>query len=387
MSTPFRPDPYRELIETLDAHALGVAKVDALLEMLRVLFTEDEASIAAHLRPKPEPFLAIAERARMPASVLLPKLESMANKGLLFATRKGPDRYYALQPLWPGIIEFALIALMRGGTSDREKRLAETHERYFAHGGAHQIFQTPTQYARVVPVQRAISDERTILRYEDVSALIGEHKDFAITTCYCRHQTELLERGCGKPKDVCTLYGPFARYLVERGIGRKASADDMRRVLDRCEEVGLVHISDNVQERVNFICNCCGCCCVWLKGITHLKIHDAVRFSRYYTLQDRDACTDCGECVDRCQVGAIHETEQGVTQTTSACIGCGLCLSACTSEALSFLPRETFREPPRDLTELRAEIIKERNWKVVRGSPAAGSAVSPGQPEHLGGEP
>ena len=43
----------------------------------------------------------------------------------------------------------------------------------------------------------------------------------------------------------------------------------MLAALDRAEQAGLVHLTDNVQDKVNFICNCCGCCCGFLGTVTN----------------------------------------------------------------------------------------------------------------------
>ena len=42
-------------------------------------------------------------------------------------------------------------------------------------------------------------------------------------------------------------------------------------ILEQSEEVGLVHTVSNVMEGVGYVCNCCGCCCGILRGITEYR--------------------------------------------------------------------------------------------------------------------
>ena len=71
------------------------------------------------------------------------------------------------------------------------------------------------------------------------------------------------------------------------------------------EQVGLVHTVSNVTEGVGYVCNCCGCCCGILRGITEWGIADSVAYANYYAVIEPEFCADCGTCIERCQVGAI----------------------------------------------------------------------------------
>ncbi len=50
-----------------------------------------------------------------------------------------------------------------------------------------------------------------------------------------------------------------------RGHGMDAegrpSGKEALALLERSEQIGLVHTVSNVMEGVGYICNCCGCCC------------------------------------------------------------------------------------------------------------------------------
>ena len=77
--------------------------------------------------------------------------------------------------------------------------------------------------------------------------------------------------------------------------------------LRRSDEAGLVHTSNNSQDRANVICNCCPCCCTVLRGRTELNHPHAFEPSRFEAKVDDAACTGCGVCAEeRCPVKAIE---------------------------------------------------------------------------------
>jgi len=346
-----------DLADKLNLHTLGVAKTPELKKMLQMFFAEDEIRIALIMNSCPEQFESIVERAKLPLDLLSSILERMSNKGLVYSGIREGRKYYALNPFFPGMVE---ITLMKGDTTDREKNISLIFDKYYAQGGGQQIFPTPTRYSRVIPVQEEIKNNYNILPYEDVTQIIREHRNFAIATCYCRHQAELLGHSCGKPKNVCLNFGPFGRYLVERGFGKRATADDMYRALDESEEAGLVHVCDNIKERVNFICNCCGCCCVFLRGITQLHISGAVKPSRYQARIDKQTCSICRNCIDVCPVKALNLDNEGISQNAYICVGCGLCKRVCPTNSILMILREPHMDPPNTLKELQSIIMNER---------------------------
>jgi ferredoxin len=104
-----------------------------------------------------------------------------------------------------------------------------------------------------------------------------------------------------------------------------------------------------------------------LRGYTEWQIETAV-VRNYRVALDAAACSGCGRCEERCQVGAIAMTgERGgvtgeraderagvhdarVTLRSERCIGCGLCVTTCPESALQLerLPQPDITLPPRD---------------------------------------
>jgi ferredoxin len=348
---------YRKLMRKMDDFPAGAPPSENLLEILKLVFNPEEAELALDLSLSPEPLPSLADKTGREEGELAEMLEGMADKGLVYCKEKEGVRYYNLLPLVPGIFE---MQFMKGEKNPTKRRIAELFDLYYHEGWGEKAFTSRTALARVLMVEEQIPAGGEILPYEKVSEYIKDSTYMALTTCFCRHQAELLERSCGAPKDVCMCFGPFAEFLVERGFARRASRAEMLDALNRAEKAGLVHVSDNIQEKINFICNCCGCCCGFLGTITKLNLPGAVAASRYLARADGDRCDGCGVCVDVCQVKAVTLEEEAAAVDAGRCIGCGLCVSNCPAGAMEVILREDWKPPARDLAELGVAVLKER---------------------------
>ena len=107
-------DVYGELREVLHKNAIGAPKSDAFDEILRLLFTPQEAAVARKMTFAPMSAQQIADATGMPSEEIANICESMAKKGVLFSRDKKGVTGYALLPTVPGLFEFPL---MRGITS------------------------------------------------------------------------------------------------------------------------------------------------------------------------------------------------------------------------------------------------------------------------------
>lgn len=347
---------YDRLIDKLNQFPAGAPKTEKFLDLLKTLFTEDEARVGTNLPIFPTPLPAIAESMGRDEADLNNILEGMADKGLVYHRVQDGHDCYSLFPLVPGIFE---LQFMKGEVNEKTKRLAHLFDEMWYTGWGDDLFASKTQMARVIVMEKEIPSGVEVFPYEKVSNFIDEAEYLSLSVCYCRHEKELLEKSCGRAKDVCMQFGPFARYVVERGFGRKITKEEAYKVLDRAEEEGLVHLSDNSQKRINFICNCCGCCCGLLAGITKLNKPQSVATSHFVVDIDADTCAACGACVDRCHFGALTVNETAELDPEK-CLGCGLCNIACPTESMSMKRREELHEPQRNFRELMTAILQEK---------------------------
>ncbi len=358
-------DGYDALMNLLDKFPTGAPPTQNLRRILEIILTEQEAAIAARLTPHPfrEKLSKICERTGYTPEQAKPLLESAADKGVVYAEVREGEPHYSVMPLVPGIFE---LQFMKGLYDNKSKELARLFNDYYFEGWGRESFAVSEPFARTIVIDREVPAGQEVQPYEKAKDLILGHKNKALTTCFCRHEHELIGDSCGRPKDVCMVLGPFVNYAVERGFARRASDDEMIDALERAEQAGCVHLSDNIENKINFICNCCGCCCGILGTITKLNIPTAVAHSSFVAEYDEDACIDCGDCVERCQVKALFMSDEDtLVFDQDRCIGCGLCVAACEQSALSLQkrPPEEIKYPHKNYFEMGMAITKSMKSK------------------------
>ncbi len=160
--------------------------------------------------------------------------------------------------------------------------------------------------------------------------------------CACRTKAR-----CEHPLETCLVFDYSAEFMVERGHGRYLSVEEALELLEKCEEAGLVHSTLNSQTRPTFICNCCTCACLILRGLSELHNPRAIAKSNFLPVRDDDVCTRCKKCIRVCPMQANvyhapHDEElERVLFLEERCIGCGLCAYHCPSNAINLVKVES----------------------------------------------
>lgn len=348
-------DIYESLRGRLDDLATGypVTESGVEIQILRRIFTEEEAAVFIKLSQIPESPEDVAKRLGTQVEEIEPILERMAKKGLLFRSRKGDSVRYSAVPYVVGIFEFQLNRL------DRE--MAREMDDYFETGlgDTFQAFRTPVM--RTIPIRRSLASQWPIAPYEDAIEIIESHETLAIVPCVCRTVKNLIGEGCGKPLETCFMFGSHGHYYVENQMGRYISKEEAREVVKRNEEAGLVMQPFNSQ-RVSGMCSCCGDCCAMLRSLKRQPKPAASVQSNYFAALEEDLCAGCEICLDRCQMEAIVIQDHVATINLDRCIGCGLCVTTCSTGALQLMkkPVAAQYQPPRSGSETYLRIAMER---------------------------
>ena len=339
---------YNKLAEALNARGTTYLSIpcDEFYVLVEEIFTPEQAEIASNMPVDPVSAAELAARMKMSDVAGLSKqLDGMADCGLVRVKEKDGNRLYELMPLVPGIIE---LQFMHGRTDERTKRLAQLFKSYGkAVKNMPTLAPTPVTIekpkARTIVINQEIHGKTTVLPYDEVMKLIDKTEYIAAGTCVCRHQGDLLDKPCDKPKDnLCMIFGPSAQFTQSYGFVNLISKEEARQKIDEAEKAGLVHNYANSQNRyIDLLCNCCGCHCFLLRGAKRSPLPSQFVIANWVINIDDDACVGCGACIDRCWMEALKMDGDLVIRDFNRCIGCGICRYVCPSDAMKLVRRET----------------------------------------------
>jgi len=199
---------------------------------------------------------------------------------------------------------------------------------------AKMIGLTDIQYARVVPHYNALVSHRDISPQDDIREYVKATR-IAVTDCSCRKCNAAGGEPCKLSDDytICLNFGRAAEHIIERGVGKAISSREALKIIDQCENRGLIHILD---VGVATLCNCCTCCCIALSNCVNFSVpfSKIVFKSRYLAESNPDLCKGCKLCSKRCQFNAITVVKDASGKAKSLtdpemCFGCGACVVSC----------------------------------------------------------
>lgn len=191
-----------------------------------------------------------------------------------------------------------------------------------------------------IPVDVRIEGKHHVLNMENVRRILSTARIMSVMDCGCR----TMYRHCDAPLNVCLDLNEVAERHMAIGWAREITMDEALDVLERTHEAGLVHMAYGHGEFyepgvINSVCSCCSCCCGIFSGVLRFGRYPHLLTSHAVAVTDASSCTDCGECVDRCQFGAREILDGSLAFNPDLCFGCGLCLSTCPTYAITLIDK------------------------------------------------
>ena len=355
----------------------GLPKHDVTYRLVSNMYPEEEARILVSSfkrTGKPISIGEISKLSEVPEDKLKEILSNMVSKGKLL--RAGP--MYILLPYLPG--GFEVYFTNSTDDPDRMKEVAKAHQELFKMGMPLELSAGKYTVYRVIPaieptekfieVNEKLDIQHQIMPYEILRTYLADTnpKKYAVVRCSCRVAAELAGEPCKQTaENYCVATGTLAQMVLNQGNAREVSLDELMEIMESAEKEGLVHETFNTQDTAMFVCNCCSCCCGFLKSVKELSNYGSITKSNFDPIIDRDLCTLCETCVKICPMDAIYHhwphksdlSDDFINIRLELCIGCGVCASNCPSKAIKL---EKVRNiiPIKNQIEMSAKLREER---------------------------
>ncbi|MBN1562405.1 MAG: 4Fe-4S dicluster domain-containing protein [Anaerolineae bacterium] len=341
---------YTRLVERLNRFPQGAPPSPSLYEILSILFSEREAALVAQL---PIQSFALKDAARIwqvDESAAQKTLDDLTSRALIIDVAHPDGRImYSVPPPMAGFFEFSMMRLR---DDVDQKRLAELYYQYlnveddfltdlFGTGG--------TNLGRILINEQVIPSGVEVLDYERASEVVNTASHIGISQCYCRFKMQMVEEACAAPLDVCMTFNATAEGLIKSGYARQVDVAEGMDVLQTAYDHNLVQFGDNARRDMNFICNCCGCCCEALTAARRFETMNPLHTTNFIAAIDLDKCSGCGKCVNICPVEAMtlvsandptQPKRKQARLNEDICLGCGVCARVCDSDGITMQPRE-----------------------------------------------
>ena len=362
---------YSNLVDRINRFPQGAPSSDLLFKILELLFSEKEAELVSLLPIRP----FTADKAAAIWQKSLPHtrkiLQDLAEKAILLDVEHHETVLYVLPPPMAGFFEFSMMRIRR---DIDQKVLSELFFEYInvEDDFIKQLFlEGETQLGRTFVHEPALPEENILQVYdfERASEVIRTTSCMGISLCYCRHKMMHLDRACNAPLDICMTFNNAARSLVKHGFARQVDAVEGMELLHKAYEHNLVQFGENARERINFICNCCGCCCEAMMAQKRFAVFAPIHTTGFLPQTDTENCTGCGKCVDICPVRAmslvsaddpVKPKAKIASVNDGICLGCGLCVRACPEGSITLRERENRIIPPLNNVHRAVEMAIER---------------------------
>ncbi len=341
---------------------LPIPVTDTVIEILNTIMTEEQAEFILHF-DKALNWDELKAKCGFEDQELENMLNDLMNNGVVTgipSSRTGV-MVYRLMPPFPGVFEYTL---MRGETTEKEKKLARLFDQLFGEisdlvqSNYDQVVLSLKSFPplnRIVPVESQLGEQvEVFFPSEEVNAIIDKNDTIGVAHCYCRHEKDLLNHPCKvtDKRENCLVFGKSATFAIDHKYAKKITKAEAKIILREAADDGLVHKAFHAKlnpEKVeDAICNCCSCCCgtfqIYYRGAA--AIHS---ITSHIAEVNGEECVSCGVCIDICPMEAINMDDIAMIDT-ERCLGCGVCAHQCDLNAISLKrtgPREVFVQPPK----------------------------------------
>lgn len=348
------PNVYVKLRTLVHTYGIGIGNdmTDDCFNFWMHYFTPEEAQFYLDLPwgKKFQPIDAVATTGK-DLDYCLETLASMAERGVLMPSTIGGNQYYRQMAFLQGSCEATLedvrddpatyLGNMKAATTDTGDR----------------IMYNAASFYYAIPCDRSVVSSGEIDPYDDWEVKIKSKNNFALSPCYCKvcgaaatgmalpewgsdEWQQAVHPTTGHPLKTCLLMGSDADFFVQKGLATAITQQEALDIIRHHVDMGFM-IESYYSKNSEVICSC------HVQDCGHLQYHKAIPVETYENavcrsntshfdlVYDKDACIQCGACVERCPMESITLGEDGYPQVDAHCFRCGQCAMVCPVKARS----------------------------------------------------
>jgi electron transport complex protein RnfB len=326
---------YEELIDMInktDPHVIGLPNTPAMLKVLMLQFTPEEAKMALQIGTAGGTLSELSAKTGIDKANLKKKLETMATKGTMWIDPDKEDPVYrVLASSAPGLVETGAWGGIR---FPYDIELIRNLHQVLIDWARDRLCPLGFPFAPVFAHPEHIPDDAK--PGENLFETLKNQDCIAVSDCPCRlsHWMAEPDKHCSHTLQTCIHYGNVARWTVKYGMAHQISYDEAVALLKKCHAEGLVHTIDID----GCVCNCCTDCCPLFIGIRQFKTKTLIA-SPFMPQIDADKCSACSSCVDACPLGALKLNDVAEVDK-DVCVGCAVCVPTCDLGAIRMVRRQ-----------------------------------------------
>jgi Na+-translocating ferredoxin:NAD+ oxidoreductase subunit B len=353
---------YVVLQKHLDKQSSGfpTTKFGVEIRILKQLFNIEQVNLALHLSNQPQSIVDVFNIVKgngISLEKVTSMLEEMESNGAIRSIERNGNIHYFTAPA-------AIMAAFH-----RPKATSQFWADWEEYDNSDEFKRTSAStkisQMRTIPIEKSIRIENHITTYDHIREIIDTTDGpIAVRSCRCRESAGKKGQPCHTTSrlETCLHFGGWARHFIKAGTSREITREEALEIARQNEADGLILQPSN-EQKVDFVCSCCGCCCGSLKRLKTLPKPAESWAHNFYAEVETDRCTNCGTCVEKCQMNAAQIDEQNGYSTIDLdrCIGCGICVAACPSEALRLVKKEKETIPPEDVPTLYKILAEQEN--------------------------
>jgi len=279
-----------------------------------------------------------AEKYNMSAEAAEQKLEELANKGVcLPLEKKGELKYFCVSTIIQ-VHDATIHGALNNRYSPVPMEIIDMW-RSFRETEWFEMLKMMEQMpqiskGRCIPSWSTVKDHPELTDVENLRMILEKSPAIAVVDCPCRW-LQVQEGTCDKPTFTClSLTHGSVKYIKDRKIGKVLTLEEGYKLLEECEEAGLIPTAGGAGGQPKQLCMCTVPECIILRGQV-MYGYDLWNRSRFDAVVDTEKCEGCETCVGRCQLGAIRMKDEVAAVDKEKCFGCGACVVTCPADALS----------------------------------------------------